>query len=118
MARRGLACGPPSKFPAGRGRSPLARCAGPRAPLQARFAIVLLLPLGLGVQALAFAADPGAPAWRAWLPFLAIHLVVPLLDAWIGADGSPAAAGRPHPVNRALPVACLLAGILAAKHII
>jgi alkane 1-monooxygenase len=84
-----------------------------RAPLQARFAIVLLLPLGLGVQALAFAADPGAPAWRAWLPFLAIHLVVPLLDAWIGADGSPAAAGRPHPVNRALPVACLPAWLAA-----
>jgi alkane 1-monooxygenase len=85
----------------------------PRAPLQARFAVVLLLPLGLAAQSIALASVPGAPAWHAWLPFLAIHALVPLLDAWVGADGRPAAPGRPHPLNRALPLACLPAWLAA-----
>lgn len=74
---------------------------------QWRFAVVLLLPLGLAHTALLFAgAAPPAAVW-AWLPFLSIHAIVPLLDAWIGDDGRPADASAMHPLNRALPLVCL-----------
>jgi len=79
--------------------------------VQWRFLLVLLLPAGLLQAAAALAG--GAPPWQAWLPLLAIHLAVPLLDALVGTDGRTPRAGRPHPLNRWLPVACLPAWLLA-----
>lgn len=84
---------------------------GPRAAPQWRFAVVLLVPAGLAATALDMAA--GAPAWRAWLPLAAIHLLVPLLDAAIGDDDGRARPGTPHPLNRALTLACLPAWAIA-----
>jgi len=52
-------------------------------------------------------------AWVAWTPLLAIHALIPMLDLLVGDDPSTPAAGRPHPLNRALPPACLPAWALA-----
>lgn len=76
-----------------------------------RFAVVLLLPLGLAATAASLTA--GAPAWRAWLPLAGIHLLVPLLDVLVGDDDGRPQAGTPHPFNRAVPLACLPAWAIA-----
>jgi len=83
---------------------------GAAAP-QWRFLLVLLLPAGLLQTVIALSA--GASPWRAWLPLLAIHAAVPLLDWLLGADGRAPVPGRPHPLNRWLLLACLPAWLVA-----
>lgn len=83
----------------------------PRAAARWRFAAVLLVPAGLAAAAIGAAA--GAPPWQAWLPFAAIHGLVPLLDAAVGDDRGHAQPGAPHPFNVAITFACLPAWGLA-----
>jgi len=82
---------------------------------QWRFLAVLLLPAGLALTVWSLMMWPptswplnyGGTFWIALAPLLSIHLTLPLLDAFVGNDSSPAQRGAPHPLNTLLPMACL-----------
>ena len=101
---------------------------------QWRFLAVLLLPAGMALSVWSLSVWPlamqletfdtpsgaatiGGMFWIALAPLLSIHLALPLLDAFVGNDASPAQSGAPHPLNTLLPMACLpawLAVLLAS----
>jgi alkane 1-monooxygenase len=82
---------------------------------QWRFLAVLLLPAGMALTVWSLMMWPPASSplqyggmfWIALAPLLSIHLVLPLLDAFVGEDPSPAQSGSPHLLNTLLPMACL-----------
>jgi alkane 1-monooxygenase len=87
---------------------------------QWRFLAVLLLPAGMALTVWLLAIWPlttgplttgpltfGSTFWIALAPLLSIHLALPLLDALVGNDASPAQSGTPHPLNTLLPMVCL-----------
>ena len=68
---------------------------------QWRFLAVLLLPAGMALTVWSLMMWPPASSplqsggmfWIALAPLLSIHLVLPLLDAFVGDDPSPAQSG-------------------------
>jgi alkane 1-monooxygenase len=87
---------------------------------QWRFLAVLLLPAGMALTVWLLTISPlttgpmttgpmtfGSTFWIALAPLLSIHLALPLLDALVGDDASPAQSGTPHLLNTLLPMVCL-----------
>jgi alkane 1-monooxygenase len=81
----------------------------PVAPIQWRFAFLFLICNGpiLLWPLLLNGANPFMGLLSAWLPLMAIHFIVPVLDALLPRDHRPAVGGQTHWVNRAMPMICL-----------
>ncbi|UCE32615.1 MAG: alkane 1-monooxygenase [Burkholderiales bacterium] len=72
-----------------------------------RYGVVMLLPLGPLVHGWQVAAGTASAA-SAWMPVLMVHLLVPLLDLWIGEDDfAPVDDPGRGRIARWLPLLCL-----------